>query len=98
MKSVNAMPIRCDEMQTQAVSCYGNDRPAMRGFERMAWQGATFLQAHMQIPKCNAMRGLMLLGRYTYVGGLRSRGRADTPTVSYRHSNYVTGTLPEGTR
>jgi choline-sulfatase len=83
MPPTNVLLITCDEMAASAVSCYGNDRVAMPAFDRCAAEGATFVQAHTQVPKCIPTRGLMLTGRYAHTDGLRTMSTRDFSDGSF---------------
>ncbi len=68
----NVIWITCDEMNTKAMSVYGNPLTSMPGAEQMAREGTMFNHAYVQMPKCVPSRVIMMTGRYAHTEGHRT--------------------------
>ena len=72
----NIIWITCDEMNTKAMSVYGNPFTKMPAAEQMAEEGVAFSHAYVQMPKCVPSRCSMMTGRYPHCEGHRTlKGR-----------------------
>ena len=71
-RRLNVIWITCDEMNTKAMSVYGNPLTTMPGAERMAKEGTMFNHAYVQMPKCVPSRVIMMTARYAHTEGHRT--------------------------
>ena len=69
---LNVIWITCDEMNTKAMSIYGNKFTSMPAAEQMAREGVVFSRACVQMPKCVPSRVSMIMGRYPHCEGHRT--------------------------
>ena len=84
-KPLNVIWITCDELNTKAMSVYGNPYTKMPAAEQMAREGVAFSRAYVQMPKCVPSRCSMMTGRYPHCEGHRTlSGRKN-----YRSHQYV---------
>ena len=71
-KPLNVIWITCDEMNSRAMSIYGNKFTSMPAAEQMAREGISFSRAYVQMPKCVPSRCSMITGRYPHCEGHRT--------------------------
>ncbi len=71
-RPLNVIWITCDEMNTKAMSIYGNKLTSMPAAEQMAREGVSFSRAYVQMPKCVPSRVSMTMGRYPHCEGHRT--------------------------
>jgi len=71
-RPLNVIWITCDEMNTKAMSIYGNRFTTMPAAEQMAREGVSFSRAYVQMPKCVPSRCSMMTGRYPQCEGHRT--------------------------
>ena len=71
-RKLNVLWITCDEMNTKAMSVYGNPLTTMPGAEQMAREGTVFNHAYVQMPKSVPSRVIMVTGRYAHPEGHRT--------------------------
>jgi choline-sulfatase len=69
---VNFVFFNPDEMRAESVSCYGHALVEMPNFDRLASEGVTFDQCHVQHPVCSPSRCGMMTGWYPHVSGHRT--------------------------
>ncbi len=69
---LNVIWITCDEMNTKAMSVYGNKFTSMPAAEQMVQEGVAFSRAYVQMPKCVPSRCSMIAGRYPHCEGHRT--------------------------
>jgi arylsulfatase A-like enzyme len=68
----NIIWITCDEMNTKAMSVYGNQFTKMPAAEIMAAEGVCFAQPYVQMPKSVPSRCSMITGRCPHCEGHRT--------------------------
>ncbi len=68
----NIIWITCDEMNTKAMSIYGNPFTHMPAAEQLANEGTVFNYSYVQMPKSVPSRCSMITGRYPHCEGHRT--------------------------
>ena len=71
-RPLNVVWITCDEMNSRAMSIYGNPHTRMPGAELMCREGVTFEAVYVQMPKSVPSRVSMITGRYPHCEGHRT--------------------------
>ncbi|MDD6209566.1 MAG: sulfatase-like hydrolase/transferase [Bacteroidales bacterium] len=71
-RPLNVVWITCDEMNSRAMSIYGNPHTHMPAAEQMSREGITFEAAYVQMPKSVPSRVSMITGRYPHCEGHRT--------------------------
>ncbi|MDR2932755.1 MAG: sulfatase-like hydrolase/transferase [Oscillospiraceae bacterium] len=61
-----------DELRAETLSCYGNSKIKTPNFDRLAREGVTFDQCHVQNPVCSPSRVSLFTGHYVHVAGHRT--------------------------
>ena len=91
-RKLNVIWITCDEMNTKAMSVYGNPLTTMPGAEQMAREGTLFNHAYVQMPKSVPSRVIMMTARYAHTEGHRTlTGRKYyTPAEGVKKNNDFT--------
>ena len=68
----NIVMIFCDDLTTQAISAYGDDRHLLStpGMDRLAKEGMRFDRCLVPNPLCSPSRAVLLTGKYSHLNGV----------------------------
>ena len=71
-KKPNILMIFCDDLTTQAISAYGDDRHLLStpGMDRIAKEGMRFDRCLVPNPLCSPSRAVLLTGKYQHLNGV----------------------------
>jgi len=92
----NIIWITCDEMNTKAMSVYGNSFTKMPAAEQLGKEGTMFNYSYVQMPKSVPSRCSMITGRYPHCEGHRTlTGKLDCEPFQYGKNDDFTLTEKE---
>jgi len=80
-EGTNVLLISIDTLRADHLGCYGNDRIVTPRIDRIAREGALFLNAYCQIPATNPSHASVMTGLYPFSHGSRFNGIPLEPHV-----------------